>query len=207
MSELRSTIRLNVRGVASYVRQLFIAEAVSDDQPDRKTYGCSLVFIAEDREAFVKDDGDFMDLVPQDLRDAAEEVALAKWGKKKVAELKKKNKLKYNLRDGIERDGSEPFGEGSAFVNLSSSKRPVVVDRRRRRIEEPDGELYSGCYVEANVTVKAYEHKQGGCGIGFYVNGVQKVSGGNQLSAKEIDPDEVFQDLGDDPEDDADDMI
>ena len=70
-------------------------------------------------------------------------------------------------------------------------KQPGVVDSKMQKILDP-GEIYSGVYANVNVTVKAYTlPKQG---VTLYLNHVQKVKDGEQISGGPKAAD-VFEEL------------
>ena len=104
---------------------------------------------------------------------------------------------KGTLRDGdTEKDTEEyPEYEGHYFMNVSSNRRPGVVDINRNPVE-PE-EIYSGCYVRASINAYAF-NTQGNAGVSFGLNNIQKVRDGEPLggggSKAEDDFDDDFED-------------
>ena len=104
---------------------------------------------------------------------------------------------KDTLRDGdAEKDTEEyPEYEGHYFMNVSSNRRPGVVDINRDPVE-PE-EIYSGCYVRASINAYAF-NTQGNSGVSFGLNNIQKIRDGEPLggggSKAEDDFDDDFED-------------
>jgi Protein of unknown function (DUF2815) len=128
------------------------------------------------------------------LKKAAGEALQERWGAKAM-EMVKKQQLKWPFRDG-----SEKFGPGTIFLNVSSKQQPGVVDRyagpdgRPRPITDPD-EVYPGCYARASVRPFTYD-VNGSKGVSFGLNNLQKLADGERLdgrmkAADEFDPTEA----------------
>lgn len=119
---------------------------------------------------------------------------------------------KTGLRDGVEKDGSDGYGKGKMFANLTTTRKPSVgilndegeIEEISREADNME-EIYSGAYYRATVTIMAYSND--GKGISFGLNSLLKVedgeplggSGGNVMSDFE---DEVESEM-DDEDDDA----
>ena len=71
--------------------------------------------------------------------------------------------IKTCLREGIERDGSDGYGENVMFLAASSKqdRRPKVVDKNHQPLAMEDGKPYAGCYVHASVRLWAQDNKFG----------------------------------------------
>jgi hypothetical protein len=99
-----------------------------------------------------------------------------KWGKKGPAILKAiKMTGKIFYRDGDTKPDYEGF-PGTFFVSSRSKVRPNYFDQQKQPIQEEQGLLYSGCYV--NVTLEAYPYTKGNNGLGARLRGVQKLRDG-----------------------------
>ena len=91
--------------------------------------------------------------------------------------------------DGYRQSG-EPFGEecrGHMVITASAKQQPVIVGLDMQGILNP-AEVYSGCYIRANINFFAY-NSNGNKGIGCGLNAVQKIEDGeplgNRVSAEE----------------------
>ena len=100
----------------------------------------------------------------------------------------KANALKWPIKNGDEyaakKDGNEIY-EGKVFINLKSEEQPGMVGPRagadgRPEVYEPD-QFYPGCIVRASIAVYAYDHPQGGKGVGLGLNNIQFVRHGERL--------------------------
>lgn len=83
------------------------------------------------------------------------------------------------------RPNGDPFGEechGCMVLRASSKDQPSVVDLNIQPIINPS-DMYSGCYVRANINFYAY-NSNGNRGIGCGLNSVQKVAEGEPLTAR-----------------------
>jgi hypothetical protein len=92
-------------------------------------------------------------------------------------------------------DGYKGFPEGGVFINVTSTQRPGVIDRKMNEIIDPK-EIYSGFYGRASLSCYAYD-KAGNKGVAFGLNNVQKIRDGESLGGRSR-PTEDFQPLGDD---------
>ena len=81
---------------------------------------------------------------------------------------------------------------GMIAVSTSNKVRPVVVDRARNPVAEGDTESpYSGCYVNASITLWAQNNKFGKR-INANLRGVQFVDDGEAFGIAPVDADEEF---------------
>lgn len=87
-------------------------------------------------------------------------------------------KVKLPLNDGDEKD-DEAY-QGHWYLNARSTRRPVVVDKKKEPIFDPE-ELYSGCYGRASVTFFPF-NVNGNRGVGCALNNVQKLRDGERLA-------------------------
>lgn len=81
--------------------------------------------------------------------------------------------LRSPIRDGKEKAGDYPFYEGMLFVSTTSKNKPGVVDQRNKAVTDVD-DIYSGCWVRAEINCFAYD-KKGNKGVSFGLNNVQKL--------------------------------
>lgn len=100
---------------------------------------------------------------------------------------------KIPIHDGDgPRASGEPFGEecrGHLVMTASAKLQPVIVGLDKQGIINP-AEVYSGCYIRANINFFAYK-TNGNCGIGCGLNAVQKVEDGEPLTAR-VSAEEAF---------------
>jgi hypothetical protein len=123
------------------------------------------------------------------LRNAAAAAAKEKWG----ADWLKHSKLstfKKPLRRCEEKDDRESFPAGAWFLTAWSKNKPGMVDQANRPILS-ESQLYSGCYVYADLNAFAYD-QQGSKGVAFGLNNIQKVADGERLDGRR-DPTQVFK--------------
>ena len=150
------------------------------------------------------------------LLSAIKDVGEEKWGTKWKSvrtPLRDGDREKDELtEDGTTKEEKYPERLGHYFLNARSTRPVSVVNRRLEPITNSD-EVYPGCTGRISVTFYPYG-KAGNFGIGVGLNGVQKVSDGDQLggSAKpavesmfdlldEIDEDEIdeIEEIEDEP--------
>lgn len=92
-----------------------------------------------------------------------------------------------------------PAYRGCYILEANSTRRPLVVDRRKAAITEDDGIIYSGCYVNASLAAASYEYGKVKKGVKCYLNGVQFVKDGERFGA---DASDDFDALDEGDEDD-----
>lgn len=93
--------------------------------------------------------------------------------------------------DGVQPSGV-PFGEecrGCMVLRTSAKIKPSIVGLDMQEILNP-ADVYSGCYVRANVNFYAYSNPMNK-GIGCGLNAVQKVEDGEPLTAR-VSAEEAF---------------
>lgn len=121
---------------------------------------------------------------------AKQEGKAGKWG----------GKIPANLKPSIIKDGdlyAEDYPEraGHWFLSVSSSNKPGVVDVNRETILD-QSEIYAGCYVRAALNAAPYKHVEGGKGVSFYLNHIQKLADGDPLG-NVTRAEDVFAEAGD----------
>lgn len=158
-------------------------------------------------------DGDLMGVykgkkmpIMKALKAAKIDAIAKKLGPEKAAELKIRAN-NYCCKDGDEENYDGYAGQ--FYVSASNSKKPVVKGRDKRDLTEADGIIYSGCYVNAIVTLwYQAAGTKGGNAVPHAVYGsfeaVQFVRNGESFGAPGVDDDD-FEDLTDDDDDIGDD--
>lgn len=91
-----------------------------------------------------------------------------------------------------------PEYKGCFVLEANSTRRPVVIDRKKAALTEEDGVIYSGCYVNASLGAAGYTFGKVKKGVKCYLNGVQFVKDGERFGTNAIDD---FDDLDGDDED------
>lgn len=111
---------------------------------------------------------------------------------------KKKPNAKRGIRNGLEREGAEGYGEGVRFANLTSLAKPGVIDAKTGDDIGPDygnaEEIYPGCYCQATVTVYSY-NKGGGTGLALGLGNVRKIKDGPRLDNRVSAQDDFDEDV------------
>lgn len=124
---------------------------------------------------------------------AVKQVAKDAWGAKadSILDSIKHIPNRAGYRDGDLKD-SDGY-EGCMYLNAANKARPRVLDRDKTPLVAADGRPYSGCYVNAVVTVYAYDNK--GKGIGFSLGGIQFLRDGDAFAGGGVASEEDFDDI------------
>lgn len=128
-------------------------------------------------------------------------IATEKWGKVPPAA-----KFKTPVRDGEtfvdEATGEIKDGhsEDTWGISAKSKAKQHVVGRDKQPIGED--EIYGGCYVNAVITLYPWKHPTGGWGVSANLGPVQFFKNGERFGGTVLDPDEEFEDLGEDDDGD-----
>ena len=77
----------------------------------------------------------------------------------------------------------QPAYKGCYVLEANSTRRPLVVGRRKEAITEDDGVIYSGCYINVSVAAAGYTFGKVKKGVKCYLNGVQFVKDGERFGA------------------------
>jgi hypothetical protein len=143
------------------------------------------------------------------LKQAKTDAIAKKLGDEKAKTLKIKSSA-YAVKDGNEEnyDGYE----GQWYVSANNAKKPKVIGRDKRPLDEASGVIYSGCYVNAIVTLwyqPAGIKNNNPVPHAVYASleAVQFVRDGEAFGAPGVDVDEDFEDLTDDDDDLDDDDV
>lgn len=94
---------------------------------------------------------------------------------------------------------NNPEYKGSYIVRADSTRRPLVIGRRKEALTEAAGVIYSGCYVNASIAAGAYGYGKVKKGVKCYLNGVQFVKDGERFGGDASDDFEALD--GDDDDD------
>lgn len=73
--------------------------------------------------------------------------------------------------------------KGCFVLEANSTRRPVVVDRKKAAVTEADGVIYSGCYVNVSLAAAGYTYAKVKKGVKCYLNGVQFVQDGERFGS------------------------
>lgn len=125
---------------------------------------------------------------------AAVDAACADFKSKNNGKLPKNYKLP--LRDGDEEREDDENYAGHYFVNASSLKQPLILDKDKEEILDKD-EFYSGCYGRAVINFYAFD-KAGNKGVAAGLNSVMKLKDGEPLGGNAASADDYEDDFEDD---------
>jgi hypothetical protein len=139
------------------------------DDPSKLEYQCVLIIKAGDPVLAL-------------MKEAMKEAVQKKWGDKVPSGLRNP------IRECSEKqyDGFEP---GDFFITARATEKPGVIDAAMKPITDK-AELYSGCFIRANIGAFAYE-KKGNKGVAFGLSHVQKLCDGPSLTGRQS-VDKVF---------------
>lgn len=115
------------------------------------------------------------------------------------------NPLTHCLRDGdfiIPGIDSKPEYKDSYSLKTTSEQRVSIVNKNKTPLAEEDGLIYGGCYVNAYVYLYPYNNSMGkGVSVSFL--GIQFASKGEPFTEiVTIDPDNAFDAIEDEQDDD-----
>ena len=85
--------------------------------------------------------------------------------------------------------------KGMFYISTGNSTRPTLVDRKRQDLEQSDGVLYAGCYVNTNVTLWTFDHPKGGQGVAANLRIIQFVKDGEAFGNAPAKADEELDDV------------
>lgn len=122
-----------------------------------------------------------------ELKNAAKEVLIEKWGEDKAKWPKKlRSPFKKQGDRTKEIDGKtilpEPYVDGAEYLSLKSSQKPGLVNEKVDDIID-ESEFYAGCYARATINVYAYD-QAGNRGVAFGLGNIQKVKDGEPLGSR-----------------------
>jgi len=152
---------------------------VDPEKPDEAPkYKCLLYIPKKDKETVAK--------IKAAIKHCEEKMIAEKYAGKRP-----KMGIKNTLRDG-DAEKDEPEYEGMYYMNVSSNRRPPVVDRRLIPISESD-KVYSGCFCRVSLNFFYYFGKESK-GITAGLEGVQFVRDGERLGGGGISAEDAFGD-------------
>ena len=102
------------------------------------------------------------------------------------------NSMRFNFRDGDEKAEYDGYAD-HMYIGASNKARPLVIDRDRSPLTAQDGCPYSGCYVNATITIFAYDNQ--GKGISASLGGVQFYRDGDAFAGGGVASEDDFDDL------------
>ena len=76
-----------------------------------------------------------------------------------------------------------PEYKGCYVLKAQSTRRPVILGRRKEALTEEDGVIYSGCYVNVSAAFGAYVYENIKKGVTCYLNGLQFVADGERFGS------------------------
>jgi hypothetical protein len=155
---------------------------------DKATYSVQLVF---------DEDGPIAKQIEAAIEEAREE------GGKKLEGVKA-SKLRNPLYDGETEFPGDDFYKGKKYVNASNTRQPGIAKKVKGEVVTitDEEEVYSGCWVYAELNFFAYNNV--GAGIGVSLQNVLKAKDGERLDGRRS-AETTFAgvDFGDTEEDDA----
>ncbi|MDE9456087.1 DUF2815 family protein [Xenorhabdus bovienii] len=130
-------------------------------------------------------------------------VATDKWGAKAEGIIKsiRGNNMRFNFRDGDDKPDYDGYA-GCMFISASNKARPLVINDDRTPLTAQDGRPYSGCYVNATISIFAYDNN--GKGISASLGGVQFYRDGDAFAGGGVASVDEFDDLSEGADVDAD---
>lgn len=187
----------------SYARDLFTPRAVNSSQPDKKQFGCTLIWPKSDKVGRAA------------LEALALETIKAEWGEKGIKWLQDKM-IKTPFFDGVGPEARYKTGDRAGelnpgmgpdvwFIRVSAqaNRPPRVcwkdVDKQEKEAY-PDG-VYSGCFGKAVLNAFTTNHDQGGKRLSFGIAMFQKLKEGELLGisgGKPIEPGSYYETIADD---------
>ncbi|MDC9591893.1 DUF2815 family protein, partial [Xenorhabdus sp. XENO-10] len=111
------------------------------------------------------------------------------------------NNMRFNFRDGDDKSDYDGYA-GCMFISASNKARPLVIDRDRTPLTAQDGRPYSGCYVNATISIFAYENN--GKGISASLSGVQFLRDGDAFAGGGVASVDDFDDISEGADAEAD---
>lgn len=118
----------------------------------------------------------------QKLKDAIEEVAVAKFGAK-AKKMLASGQLKSPLRNAEDEGNENELIAGRWFINARSATKPGVVGEDGEEELTTQDEFYAGCEARADVWLYAFD-KAGNKGVAAILNNIQKLADGDRISGR-----------------------
>lgn len=177
MAELKTKVVTpdNVR--FSYAHVLEPSRGMNDDAEPKFSVA---VLVPKTAKATLK-------LISDAISAAKEQGKEKKWGGKIPATLK------TPMRDGDEERPDDPAYAGMFFFNASSKRKPQVIDRDGKLIEDPM-DFYSGCWGRISVNMYPYS-TNGNKGVGAGLGNIIKIKDDESLGGGGSRAQDDFSDL------------
>lgn len=184
---------LNAR--IGFAHGIFKASALEEGQTPK--YGADFIIGKDTKIVIVNED---KSRTSSTMRQVMLTVANEAWkgkGEDVLADLEASKKCFRNGDRRVNKSGEIYDGyEGNTYVTAKSTVRPTVLGRRKEPITEADGKIYSGCYVNAIISIYANTvPKKKGVFAGL--EGVQFVADGEAFGGGGPAKEDDFADLGD----------
>lgn len=132
----------------------------------------------------------------KEIRAEAKRLMVARFG-----EMPEKGdyKLPFGMADKHPKKKKYEGYEGMFYVDTANTVAPTLIDRQKETVVEADGILYSGAYVNTNITLWVYDHPKGGKGVGVNLRIVQFFKDGDAFGNARASADEMDEvDIEDD---------
>lgn len=160
-----------------------------DEKGENPKYQCKLLIPKSDKATI------------KAMRDAQRETiafgnANGRFGSRKLKGEPGTGQKWDTIHDGD--DSEAPEDHGHWTVNVSSKRKPAIVDRNVQPILDAD-EVYSGCYARVSLNCYPY-NTNGNQGVTFGLGNVQKLADGDPLGGFSRAEDD-FDALDDDEDD------
>lgn len=177
MAELKTKVVTSTDVRFSYANVLTPSKGLNDDSKEK--YSVSILVPKKDAATLKQ--------IAAAIEAAKEEGKSKKWGGKIPP------KLKNPMRDGDEERPDDPAYQGMYFFNASSHRKPQVIDRTGKLIE--DGmEFYSGCWGRVSINFFPYD-TNGNKGIGAGLGNIIKTRDDENLGGGASKAHDDFADL------------
>lgn len=130
-------------------------------------YGCVLIISKDDPQI-------------RALKEAIFKAGQDKWGAKIKPSTWPSN-LHWPLKDGDEKADTNPEYADCYYISPTSRQPVVLLDRAKRQLTAADDKLYPGAYVNASLTVAAFDAAMKK-GVSIFLNGIQFFQDGERLA-------------------------
>jgi hypothetical protein len=136
----------------------------------------------------------------KEIKSEAKRIAIEAFG-----EVPKGLKKCFGLAKNHDKKKDYDGYKGMFYIATANDTRPVLVDKKRKKLDEVDGPtlLYAGAYVNTVITLWTQDHEVGGKGINANLRIIQFVKNGEAFGRGPADASEELKDV--DIEDDDDD--
>lgn len=129
-----------------------------------------------------------------DMNAVVRDAAVAKWGAKADAQI---NALRHGnffcWKDGDAKSHVAGFA-GNMTLKANNKQRPRVYNGSKQLLNEEDGTLYNGCYVNAIVEVYARDNSVGK-GLSCTLHQIMFAKDGDSFVGSRLESDTLFDDV------------